>query len=346
MALSVDIEKKLGNFHLKMKFDAGNEVLSLLGASGCGKSMTLKCIAGIEKPDRGRIVLDGVTLFDSESHINLSPQKRKVGYLFQQYALFPNMTVEQTIACGVRDKKREKEKIAGMIQMMNLKGAEKKKPYQLSGGQQQRIALARILVNEPEVLLLDEPFSALDTHLRFQLEREVQKIIRQFGKSVVLVSHDRDEVFRLADRIALMHSGEIETIGDKKDVFHNPVTRNGAILTGCKNISRAKIIDADHIYAEDWDLQLYVPGTPLSTSYVGIRLHDVKLGTGEEENAVNCQVVDEIENPFSYTVMLRPVNGDKKVPFGIQLRKSVWGEVRSETLTVCLPPDAILLLKE
>lgn len=345
MALSVDIEKKLGNFHLRVQFETGNEVMSILGPSGCGKSMTLKCIAGIEKPDRGKIILDGVTLFDSEKKINLPPQKRKVGYLFQQYALFPNMSVEQNIACGVRDKKREKELVTAMIQAMNLETMEKKKPNQLSGGQQQRVALARILANEPEVLLLDEPFSALDTYLRFQLEREVQEIMRRFGKTVVLVSHDRDEVFRLTDSIGIMHNGRMETIGDKKEVFKNPVTRNGAMLTGCKNISRAKMLDENHVYAKDWDLELYVPGISSNIKYVGIRLHDVKIG-GEAENGIQCRVADVIENPFSYTIMLRPMGRETKIPLGIQLSKNLWNEIRAEELTVHLPSEKILLLEE
>lgn len=345
MALFVNIQKRLGNFNLNVRFDAGDEVLSLLGASGCGKSMTLKCIAGIETPDQGRIVLNGVTLFDSEKKINLSPQKRKVGYLFQQYALFPNMTVEQNIRCGVRDKTREKVIITGMIQTMDLDGLEKKKPHQLSGGQQQRVALARILVNEPEVLLLDEPFSALDTHLRFQLEREVQEIMRQFGKTVLFVSHDRDEVFRLTDSIAIMKEGSIETIGNKKAVFHEPQTKNGAILTGCKNISRAEVIDEHQIFAKDWEIKLYVPEVPPDIHYVGIRLHDVKYGAGEK-NSLDCQVVGEIENPFSYTIMLRPVGNMKSQPFGIQLSKKIWSNINTERLTVHLPTESILLLKE
>ena len=187
MSLLVEIEKQLGDFHLNVAFESENKVLALLGASGCGKSMTLKCIAGICRPDRGRIVLNGKTLFDSEQKIDLPPQKRRVGYLFQQYALFPNMTVEQNIAAGVRDKKQSKTIVADMIRRMRLEGHEKLRPHQLSGGQQQRVALARILVNEPEVLLLDEPLSALDSHLRFQMEEEVRGIIRSFGKSMVLV---------------------------------------------------------------------------------------------------------------------------------------------------------------
>ncbi len=285
MALSVNIEKKFSDFHLKVNFEVKNEVISLFGASGCGKSMTLKCIAGIEKPDKGRIVLDGVTLFDSEKKINLPPQKRKVGYLFQQYALFPNMTVEQNIACGVREKEKKTEAVKEMIRVMELSGMEKKKPNQLSGGQQQRVALARILVNEPEVLLLDEPFSALDSFLRFQLEREVQDIIKRFGKTVVFVSHDPDEVFRISDTVAVMREGQFDTIGTKTGVFKNPRTRNEAILTGCRNISRAEMIDAQHVKAVDWRIELCVPNVTEDVKYVGIRLQDVEIGV--EENVLS-----------------------------------------------------------
>ncbi|MCF0121206.1 MAG: sulfate/molybdate ABC transporter ATP-binding protein, partial [Oscillospiraceae bacterium] len=233
MALYVDIEKRLGAFRLSVKFETGNEVLALFGASGCGKSMTLKCIAGIETPDRGKIILDGRTLFDSEKRINLSPQKRRVGYLFQQYALFPNMTVRQNIAVGVRDKARRDEIVRSLIAAMSLEGTEEKRPAQLSGGQQQRVALARILANEPEVLMLDEPFSALDAHLRFRLEQQMSTVLRSFGKSVLLVSHDREEVYRLSDRIAIMHGGSIEKTGTKEEVFLAPGTRSGALLIGC-----------------------------------------------------------------------------------------------------------------
>lgn len=346
MALSVDIEKKLGNFHLKLKFEAGNEILSILGASGCGKSMTLKCIAGIERPDKGKIVLDGMTLFDSEKRINLPPQKRKVGYLFQQYALFPDMTVEQNIACGVRDKNKKDSIVSEFIRAMNLEGIENKKPYQLSGGQQQRVALARILANEPEVLLLDEPFSALDSFLRFQLEREVHEIMRRFGKTVILVSHDRDEVFRFSDSIAVMRDGRLETIGNKREVFCNPGTKSGAILTGCKNISRAQMVDSEHIYAKDWDLILRVSGAVSNVKYTGIRMHDVKVSVEKDENTIECEVVGEIENPFSYTVMLYPAGKNAKTQIGVQINKCDWEHMRGSRLTVCMPVDEILLLEE
>ena len=345
MALSVDIEKTLGDFHLRVKFEAENRVLALLGASGCGKSMTLKCIAGIERPDRGVITLDGTTLFDSGRSVNLPPQRRRVGYLFQQYALFPNMTVEQNIAVGVRDRRRAREETAEAIAAMRLEGLERKRPHQLSGGQQQRVALARILVNRPEVLLLDEPFSALDSHLRFQLEQELRGAIRRFGKTVLLVSHNRDEVFRLSDEVAIMHDGRIETTGEKKAVFANPRTRNGAILTGCKNVSPIQATGERRARAVDWGVELALPASADGVQYVGIRMHDVRLAEAQgEPNAFLCRVEETIENPFSCTVLLRPEGAAS--PIGWELDKERWRQTRAERLRVCLPPESMLLLKE
>ena len=345
MALSVDIEKTLGDFHLRVKFEAENRVLALLGASGCGKSMTLKCIAGIERPDRGVITLDGTTLFDSGRGVNLPPQRRRVGYLFQQYALFPNMTVEQNIAAGVRDRRRAREETAEAIAAMRLEGLERKRPHQLSGGQQQRVALARILVNRPEVLLLDEPFSALDSHLRFQLEQELRGAIRRFGKTVLLVSHNRDEVFRLSDEVAIMHDGRIETTGEKKAVFANPRTRNGAILTGCKNVSPIQATGERRARAVDWGVELALPASADGVQYVGIRMHDVRLAEAQgEPNAFLCRVEETIENPFSCTVLLRPEGAAS--PIGWELDKERWRQTRAECLRVCLPPESMLLLKE
>ena len=171
MALYVDIEKKCGDFLLKVKFTAQKEVLGLLGASGCGKSMTLKCIAGIERPDAGRILLNGRTLFDSAAGIDLPPQQRRVGYLFQNYALFPNMTVAENILFGaVGNEAAKKAKMQDSLERFNLKGLEKAYPSELSGGQQQRVAFARVLSSAAELLLLDEPFSALDSFLKWQME--------------------------------------------------------------------------------------------------------------------------------------------------------------------------------
>lgn len=347
MSIYVDIEKNLGSFHLNVKFESGDETLALLGASGCGKSMTLKCIAGIEKPDRGRIVVDGVVLFDSEKKINLTPQQRHTGLLFQNYALFPNMTVLQNIRCGANrepDKKKREEMVSAVLESFGLSDLAKHFPHQLSGGQQQRVALARILVSNPRILLLDEPFSALDSHLRFKLEQEVRQVIRSFGKTVLLVSHDRDEVFRMSDKIAIMDSGRIEGVGTKAQIFRNPQTRKGAILTGCKNISNMERLGGGQIWATDWNIALNVGKIPEGATVVGIRMHDIRPGPGK--NGYRCRVVEEIENPFSYTIMLAPLNADCTSPIGWELDKESWRKLRGEEIGISLPPEALLLLKD
>lgn len=346
MAISVDIEKNIGGFCLKVAFEAGNETLALLGASGCGKSMTLKCIAGIEKPDKGRIVLDGVTLFDSEKNINLPPQARHVGLMFQNYALFPNMRVLQNIYAGTkREKDRDKRQavIQRVLSSFELTDLSSRYPHQLSGGQQQRVALARILVSDPKIMLLDEPFSALDSHLRFQLEQSVRSVIHAFGKSVLLVSHDRDEVYRMADRIAVMNHGQIDACGDKKTVFNEPMTKTSAMLTGCKNISAVRRLDDNNIYAVDWGMKLSVRGGFEDAAFIGIRMHYLRPGGGE--NSVLCRVVEEIENTFSYIIMLRPEGSKDTVPVGWETDKAIWESLRGETISMCLPKEFLIPLK-
>ena len=347
MSLYVDIEKHVGSFHLETKFEAANETLALLGASGCGKSMTLRCIAGIEKPDRGRIEVDGVTLFDSEKRINLSPQKRRTGLMFQNYALFPNMTVLQNIRTGANretDKKKRKAAVDAVMESFGLAELAEHLPHQLSGGHQQRTALARILVSNPRILLLDEPFSALDSHLRFRLEREVRQVIREFGKTVLLVSHDRDEVFRMSDRVAVMDNGTIQAIGTKAEVFSNPKTRKGAMLTGCKNISAIQRLENGKILAQDWGLVLDIPDLPPDADAVGIRMHDVRPGPGE--NGCRCRVLEEIENPFSMTVMLQPLDTVCNSPIGWEMDKEFWKKFRSDEVGIALPTGALLPLRD
>lgn len=354
MALSVDIEKKLGTFMLKVKFEAGEESISLLGASGCGKSLTLKCIAGIERPDRGRIVLNGVTLFDSEKKIDLPPQERRIGFMFQQGALFPNMTVLENVICGIRSKMPGKDKEAAahdMLSKIHLEGKEKAKPSMLSGGEQQRVALARILVNGPEILLLDEPFSALDSHLRFELERVLREVINEIGKTVILVSHNRDEAFHLTEKIAIMNKGCIDVYGEKKAVFARPLTKNAAILTGCKNVADIgeKTVSIENksqrsncaVYIPEWGIHLNVPETDNDVTAVGVRMHDILPGPGENEMTLD---VDEVvENPFSYTIMLSA--GDGYRPIGMETDKTTWESIRADDLTVHIRPDSVLLLR-
>ena len=255
MDLNVSIRKRLRDFTLEVAFRVRDEVFALFGASGCGKSITLKCIAGIETPDCGSITLNGRTLYDSAKNINLPPQARRVGYLFQNYALFPNMTVAQNITFAATGDKLSKLK--QNIERFQLHGLENAYPNQLSGGQCQRVALARVLASHAKFLLLDEPFSALDSYLKWQLELELAQILKHYG-GAILVTHDRGEVFRLSDKVAVLHDGIISTVDSTQELFLNPKTLHAAILTGCK-VSRLRKIADNQFLAVDWDTILTAP---------------------------------------------------------------------------------------
>ena len=347
--IEVCIQRDLGSFHLDAAFSAGNEILALLGGSGSGKSMTLRCIAGVEKPDRGRIVVDGTVFFDSEKRINLSPQQRQVGMLFQNYALFPTMTVLQNIMTGVRSGSRtEKRQIAeASLQRFRLQGLGDRYPAELSGGQQQRAALARILVGKPKILMLDEPFSALDSHLRDQMEREVMALLRDFGGTTLLVSHSRDEVYRMADRVAIYNSGSIEVLDEKHNVFQDPRTYHAAILTGCKNFSS---VEALHycdgfttFYARDWAMELRLPGKR-DGQITGIRGHDIRLEGSGGLNVMEMAVTGVIEDPFEHVLLLQKPGAESQ-PIQWMIPKGTISPLPSGTVTVELPPESLMLLQ-
>ncbi len=307
MSLVVDIKRRAGDFALEAVFETNGGVSGILGASGSGKSMTLMCIAGIVRPDSGRIVLNGRTLFDSRRRIDLKPQRRRVGYLFQYYALFPNMTVRQNILCGLhgeKDKANKERATREMIERMRLTGLEDRRPNQLSGGQRQRVALARILVGSPELLLLDEPFSALDTHLRGQLQIETKGLLEHFGGDTLLVTHDRGEAYRLCDKIALLDAGRLLAHKDTKRLFSDPESREAARLTGCKNI-------ADAVKAGEYEVDVPGWGVRLTTAQpvreglraVGIRAH--YFHPRAAANRFPVRFAGEIEGPFEYIAQFR-----------------------------------------
>lgn len=214
MGLVVSIEKILKEFTLKAQLKADAECLGLMGPSGSGKSMTLKCIAGIETPDKGKIILDGKVLFDSDKIINLTPQERKIGYLFQGYALFPNMTVEENIHTGLKARKMSKQEIENrtmeMLKRFHIEELQNRYPRQLSGGQKQRAALARLMAYEPEVILLDEPFSALDEDLREELQHEIRNMLADFHRPSILVSHNSKEINNLCNKKYQIIRGQIQ----------------------------------------------------------------------------------------------------------------------------------------
>ena len=307
MSLHVDIRKRLGSFVLESAFEQDGGVLGLLGASGCGKSMTLKCIAGIEKPDEGRIVLDGRVLYDSAARVNLPPQQRQVGYLFQNYALFPNMTVRQNIAVGLhreKDRRKRERELEDAIHLFQLDGLENHRPYQLSGGQQQRVALARIWVNRPQLLMLDEPFSALDSHLRLRLQMELKERLSAFGRDVLMVTHSRDEAYHMCARIAVMESGKIKIVKETKELFADPESICAASITGCKNIASARKIGEYEVEVPDWGIRL-TTAKPVQddVTAVGIRAH--YFNTKTLQNRADVVYAGEMEEPFEVSVRFR-----------------------------------------
>jgi molybdate transport system ATP-binding protein len=225
MGLSLSLFKRVDGFVLEVEWAIQEELAVLFGFSGAGKSMTLQMIAGLMDPDRGTITLGDKVLFDSRSKINIPPQDRSIGYVFQDLALFPHMTVRGNIAYGIRGlgKKEGREKMDEMIKIFHLDGLETKRPSEISGGQQHRVALARALIGRPGLFLLDEPLSALDSPLRAEMQDYLIKIKKEFNIPVILVTHDLSEAYSLAERIIVYSNGRISQTGSPLDVLTNPI---------------------------------------------------------------------------------------------------------------------------
>ena len=304
--LKVNILKELKEFDLDVDFELRKGRLGILGPSGCGKSMTLKSIAGIVTPDEGVVSVitnEESTYFDSDKKINLKPQSRNVGYLFQNYALFPNMTVEENIAIGLS--KDDKKTVSEMIKRFHLDGLEKRYPRQLSGGQQQRVALARILAYGPDVILLDEPFSAMDTFLKEQLRIELVNSLKDFDGFSVMVTHDRDEAFQFCEELIVLDKGKIIAKGDIYDIFENPRKVQVARLTGCKNISKIEIIDDYHLKSLDWGVTFEVSERIASNiTHIGIRAHDFSAAEKDDVNSFDTKNATKLEMPFEWEITL------------------------------------------
>ena len=337
MSLDVKITKRFDGFTLRTEFTAGNTTAAILGASGCGKSMTLRCIAGIVKPDAGRIVLDGRVLFDSAQHIDLPPQQRGVGLLFQNYALFPNMTVEQNVLCGLKAEKdptARRAACAEMLRAMRLEELAKRYPAQLSGGQQQRAALARILVGKPRILMLDEPFSALDSYLREEVEGEVGSLLANFAGTALLVTHNRDEAYRLCKEMIVLNEGQVLRAGTTKAVFADPQSIAAARLTGCKNILPCTPLDSRTVRLDGWGttLRLTLP-VPAGCTAVGIRAHDFAPCAPAAPNALPVQLNSTSENPFDWNLIFTAPDGTTRL----------WWKVSKTNLTAASPETPAFL---
>lgn len=348
MSVEVNIKKDFGTFKLNIDFKSNSRRIGILGASGCGKSLTLKSIAGIEKPDEGRICVNGKVMCDSEEKVFLSPQERHAGYLFQNYALFPTMTVEKNIGTGLKCGKAEKkEKIKKIIERFHLTGLEQKLPSELSGGQQQRVALARMLVYEPDVILLDEPFSALDVYLKDKMQRECMEMLADYEGTVILVSHNRDEIYRFSEETLVIDNGRIITQKPTKELFEEPEKIAAARLTGCKNIADAKW-RGNALYIPDWDIILPVrDAVDKDVAAVGIRAHEFERKKTKNNESFVFKVYEPkvTEDLFEYNIEFKP-SGKAVQTIDWKVPKAVWdlgrGGIPDE---LYLEEKNILLLK-
>ena len=327
MAIEVRIHREFDDFKLDVQFQSESRRIGILGASGCGKSLTLKSIAGIERPETGKIESAGKVFFDSAKKIWMPPQERNVGYLFQNYALFPTMTVEKNIGIALRCGKKEKEKkVRDMIERFSLQGLEKKLPGQLSGGQQQRTALARIMIYEPDMILLDEPFSALDSYLKEQTQRECLELLQDYPGTVILVSHSRDEIYRFSEEVLVMDGGKAVIQKTVKELFEHPQKVAAAKLTGCKNIEEIVWKDGKHLYVPGWDMVIPAGmGNVGDAQAIGIRAHEFTTERTESDGELVFPVYkpEVKEDLFEYHVQFF-TSECAKTPVVWKVSKKLW----------------------
>ncbi|MCC7202372.1 MAG: ABC transporter ATP-binding protein [Nitrospirae bacterium] len=260
MNLDLRLKKSFKGFHIDVSLAVNEDLLVLFGPSGAGKTLILKMISGIVSPDEGVVMLGNETVFESAKQINIPVRNRRIGHLFQDYALFPHMTVYRNIAYGISHLGHPiiQNKVNELIEVMRLSGLENRYPQELSGGQRQRCALARTLATEPRLLLLDEPFSALDFQVREKLRADLLRIHSIYPVSTILVTHDLEEAFMLGKNIAVLNNGHIEQAGPREDVFYRPQTRNVARFIGTRNIFDGTVTESDgsHVTIRNQDIGL------------------------------------------------------------------------------------------
>ena len=315
--IRADIQTTVGNFELAVDLAVDREITVLYGHSGAGKTLTLEAIAGLLTPREGRIELHDQVVFDSASGINVPPQRRNLGYLVQSYALFPHLTVAQNIAYGIghlsrAERRARVEEIAGMFGLQDLLD---RRPARISGGQAQRVALARALVRQPRVLLLDEPFAAVDSSIRRTLRRELRQLAQRLDLSVVMVTHDLTEAYNVGDRLAVIDHGRVLQAGPRDEVFHRPATARAAELLGVQNIVPGRIVggDRDHVHvATALGMIAAQAESRPATDHVqlAIRAEQIILerpdrASTDRENRFRVTIIEEAAFGFSHTLVAR-----------------------------------------
>ena len=367
--LEVSIRKRLSNYQLAVDFIANEQKpLGFLGASGAGKSLILRCIAGIDTPDTGRIVLNDRVLFDSKQGINLPSCDRKVGILFQNYALFPHLTIAQNVAFGLSHKlspAQTRAAISLQLAAVQLETFAQRYPHELSGGQQQRVALARALASQPEALLLDEPFSALDTHLRSQIERQLIIRLRSYHGVTLLVTHNLEEAYRVCHQLLVLDKGTAIAHDPKHSIFEQPRTVRVAQLTGCKNFSPAVALGEKKVEAQHWKCSLEtIEPVPPNLTQIGIRAHQItfirehrdKEASGGfsstfSSNVFPCWLAAISETPHRMTLYLKlhqPSKDEQDYHLQAEVFKEKWRWLKDHPFPwkVRLDPLRLLLLTD
>lgn len=374
MSLSVSIKKSFPAFTLDVDIEAGNETIGWLGESGCGKSLTMRCIAGIETPDEGKIVVNGKTFFEREAGkrptVNLSPQERKTALLFQNYMLFPNLTVAENVAAGI-DRKLPKEErnaqVDAELKRFGLDGFGKRYPSRLSGGQQQRVALARMLAAKPDILMLDEPFSALDAHLKGVLEQNLAGLFETFHGTILYVSHDIDEALRFCDRIAVIEKGHVMEVSTGNNLVNNPQSAASIRLSGCKNTTPAHRIDDHRVFLPAWGIEVETDKpAPENLTYMGVRAFFLERAEEPGRNTYRVRVIRTSDSRFDRSVLLEfldrtpgsdPVVGQTENEMKYLEQHLFWRvdklkvpeeklPVKDEVLLIRIPPDKVYLVSK
>ena len=374
MSLEVDIEKKFKGFHLQSQFTADDETMGLLGASGCGKSLTMRSIAGIERPDSGKIVVNGTVFFDrapgKKARVDLSPQQRKTALLFQNYMLFPNLTVAQNVAAGIAKDVLPADRdamVQAELKRFGLSGFEKRYPVQLSGGQQQRVALARMLAARPGILMLDEPFSALDAHLKSVLEQNLVSLFDAFRGTILYVSHDIDEALRFCDRIAVVEAGHIMEMGTGDDLVNRPQSQAGIKLSGCKNATPAERVGARRVWLPKWGVEVETAAdVPEGVKCLGVRAFFLERADGPGRNCFRMRVDRVSDSRFERTVLLGFCDRSEKAAPAVErtedemkyLHQHLFWRVdklkvdaahlphEGEEVWICIPDDKLYLVEK
>lgn len=353
--LEVAVERRLENFTLQVSLEAAKGAVGLLGPSGSGKSMTLRMIAGVTTPDRGRIVLNGRVLFDSATRQNIPAARRRSGVVFQDYALFPHLTVAENVGFGLNalPPAERHARVERQLASLRISDLANRYPKELSGGQRQRVAIARCMAMEPDALLLDEPFAALDPHLRRQTEEHLRETLSAFNGVVIFVTHDMEEAFRFCTDLLVLSSGKVIAHGPKHQIFEQPRTVAAARLTGCKNIVAARRISPNRLAVEAWQCELAAAEElPETLTHLGYRSHQIVLQSDAGEiNSFPCWLVSLSETPHEMTLYLR-LHAEPKAGEAAHLQadvsKDIWRTLsaRPQPWQIKLDPDRLLLLEE